>query len=89
MRARFSVWPRIESASVLQPVDLRLLWRAASFVRRSSSAFARDEVLRVRAAVLDELALVEVQHARDRLVEQLEVVADHEQRAAVRRAGTT
>ena len=49
-----------------------------------ASAWRGDEVLRVRAAVLDELALVDVQHARDRLVEQLEVVADHEQRAAVR-----
>ena len=59
-------------------------WRAAILARRSSSALRGDEVLRVRAAVLDELALVEVQHARDRLVEQREVVADHEQRAAVR-----
>ena len=47
-------------------------------------AFAGDEVLRVRAAVLDELALVDVQHARDRLVEQLEVVTDHEEPTAER-----
>ena len=69
MRARFAVWSRIESASVLQAADLRVLARrdlgAALLV-----GLARDEVLRVRAAVLDELALVEVQHARDRLVEQ-------------------
>ena len=64
--------------------SISLSWRAASLARRSSSACARHEVLRVGAAVLDELAFVDVQHARDRLVEQLEVVADHEQRAAVR-----
>ena len=84
IRARFSVWPRIESASALQPRRSRASWRAASFVAALLVGLPRDEVLRVRAAVLDELALVEVQHARDRLVEQLEVVADHEQRAAVR-----
>ena len=66
-----------------QPADLGLLARrelGAPFL----VGLARDEVLRVRAAVLDELALVEVQHARDRLVEQREVVADDEQRAAER-----
>ena len=46
-------------------------------------------VLRVRAAVLEDLAdcvlgrAVEVQHPGDRLVEQFEVVADHEQRTLV------
>ena len=46
-------------------------------------------VLAVGALVLDDLAdrllgrSVEVQHAGDRLVEQIEVVADHQQRAAV------
>ena len=45
---------------------------------------ARSEVLRVRALVLAQVAFVEVQHLRDRLVEQLEVVAHDEQRAAVR-----
>ncbi len=83
-----AVWWRIESASVLEPADLRLLarreLRPALLV-----GLPRDEVLRVRAAVLDELAFVEVQDARDRLVEQREVVADDEQRAAVRCAGTT
>ena len=52
-------------------------------------AGARLAVLRVRALVLDEVAgaglvgTVEVQHAGDRLVEQVEVVADDEQGAAV------
>ena len=65
--------------------------RAAILVSRSSSLRRADEVLRVRALVLDERAervvagAIEVQHARDRGVEQLEVVADHEQRAAVLR----
>ena len=45
-------------------------------------AFARGEILRIGTAVLDEHALVDVQHARDRLVEQLEVVTDHEEAAA-------
>ena len=49
----------------------------------------RLAVLRVRALVLDEVAdaglvgPIEVEHPRDRLVEQLEVVADDEQRPAV------
>ena len=53
-------------------------------------AFARREVLRVRALVLDERAgallrlAVDVHHAGDRLVEEIEVVAHDEQRAAVR-----
>ena len=65
-----------------QPADLRILphrdLRAPLFV-----GFPRNEVLRVGAAVLDELTFVEVQHACDRLVEQREVVTDDEQRAAV------
>ena len=63
--------------------DFRLLARRDTtqtvFVLR-----ARIEVLRVRALVLAQVALVEVQHLGDGLVEELEVVADHEQRAAVR-----
>ena len=49
----------------------------------------RPLVLAVGAAVLDDLAdrclgrAVEVEHTGDRLVEQFEVVADHEQRALV------
>ena len=37
VRARFSVWPRIESASALRR-SISDSWRAASFVRRSASA---------------------------------------------------
>ena len=66
-----------------QAPDLGLLARRDStealFVLR-----ARIEVLRVRALVLAQVALVEVQHLGDRLVEQFEVVAHDEQRAAVR-----
>ena len=66
-----------------QAPDLRLLTgrdlRPARLV-----SLARDEVLRVGASVLDDLALVEVQDARDRLVEQCEVVTDDEQRPAKR-----
>ena len=68
---------------VAEPLDLGLLppreLRAPFLVGR-----ARRPVLRIGAPVLDELALVEVQDARDRLVEQRDVVAHHEQRAAVR-----
>ena len=83
MRARFCglVPHRIRERA--QPADLRLL--AHRDLRPPLLVgLPRDEVLRIRAAVLDELTLVEVQHARDRLVEQREVVADDEQRAAVR-----
>ncbi len=51
--------------------------------------FSRREVLRVGASVLDDgaggglVGAVEVQHARDGLVEQVEVVADHDERAVV------
>ena len=66
-----------------QAADLGLLARRdlaqPLFVLR-----ARVEVLRVGALVLAQVAFVEVQHLGDRLVEQLEVVAHDEQRAAVR-----
>jgi hypothetical protein len=67
----------------LQSLDLlglqNGLLRQALFVLGSSLA-----VLRVRAAVLDQVAgrilvrTVEMKHASDRLVEEIEVVADHE-----------
>ena len=53
--------------------------RPARFV-----GFPRDEVLGVGAPVFDDLALVEVQDARDGLVEQREVVTHDEQRPAER-----
>ena len=68
---------------------ISLAWRAASLVWLASSAARRRLVLRVRALVLDDVAggglvrAVEVEHAGDRLVEQVEVVADDEQGAAV------
>ena len=83
MRARFSVCPRIEFASAFKR-SISLDCRAASLVRRSRVVLTRDEILRVCAAVLDELAFVDVQHPRDRTVEQLEVVTDHQEPAAVR-----
>ena len=92
-RARLAVWPRIPSACALSRAISRA-WRSASFAVRSSSRFARREVLRVGALVLDERAgallrlAVDVHDAGDRLVEEVEVVAHDEQRAAVRRAGT-
>ena len=72
----------------LQPVDLlglqhRLLGEAGLVLG------SRPLVLAVGAAVLDDLAdvglggPVEVEHPGDRLVEQFEVVADHQQRALV------
>ena len=88
-RARLAVWPRIALACVLRRAISRV-WRSASFESRSSSRFTRGEVLRVRALVLDDLAgallrlAVDVHDARDRLVEEVEVVAHDEQRAAVR-----
>ena len=81
--ARFELWPRIVSAS-WRSRSISAPCRVASLASRSSSAARAVDVLRVRALVLGELAVVEVQHARDRRVEQLEVVADDEQRAAVR-----
>ena len=71
------------SASDLQPLDLRLLARrelAPPFL----VGLPGDEVLRVGALVFDQLTVVEVQDPCDRLVEQREVVADDEQRAAER-----
>ena len=63
-------------------MDLRVLTgrelRAPFFV-----GSPRRAVLRVGAAVLDQLTFVEVEHARDGLVEELDVVADDEERAAV------
>ena len=47
-------------------------------------AVAGSPVLGVRAAVLHQLAFVEVQHVGDGLVEQHEVVAHHDESAAVR-----
>ena len=66
-----------------QPVDLARL-AGGELGAALRVVLAGHEVLRVGAAVLDELTFVDVQHARDRLVEQFEVVADHEQPAAVR-----
>src|SRR5438128_582915 len=65
-----------------QPLDLRLL---AMGQRREPRllATARHLVLGVSAAVLDQPARVEMQHTRDRRVEENEVVADHDHRAAV------
>ncbi len=65
-----------------QPVDLRALARRESF-EPQLVRLARGDVLRVGASVLDHLAVVQVQHARDRGVEQIEVVTHHQQRAAV------
>ena len=87
VRARFSVWPRIELASAFSrsiSLDLARRELGAAF----GVVLAGHEILRVRAAVLDELALVDVQHTRDRLVEELEVVTDHEQRRRGTNAGT-
>ena len=67
----------------LQPLDLRLLARR-ELAPACLVLFPCDEVLRVGALVFDELAVVEVQDAGDRLVQQREVVADDEQRAAER-----
>ena len=70
---------------------ISLACSAAFLASRSSSSARGVAVLAVRALVLDEVAdgvlgrAVEVQHAGDRLVEQVEVVADDEQRAAVAR----
>ena len=44
---------------------------------------ARLQVLGVGAAVLDQAPGVEMNDARDRRVEEVEVVADHDHRAAV------
>ena len=82
MRARLAVWWRIESARVREPFDLGLLavghLGLAHLVGGPGLA-----VLGVGALVLDERALVEVQDPGDGLVQQLDVVADHEQGAPV------
>ena len=93
-RARLAVWPRIASASVCEPVDLLGSGAAASLAQALLVAVARREVLGVGALVLDHRAVpssppVEVEDAGDRLVEQVEVVADDEQRAAVARRNSS
>ena len=84
VRARLCVWRRIDVGERLEPDDLATPGASRAWPGAASSSLPCDEVLRVRAVVLDELAVVEVQDARDRLVEQREVVADDEQRAAER-----
>ena len=80
--ARFELCPRIVSAS-WRSRSISAPCRVASRASRSSSAARAATYCDVRAAVLDELAVVQVQHAGDRRVEQVEVVAHDEQRAAV------
>ena len=82
MRARLAVEWRMASARSLSRL-ISAPCRAASLARRSSSLARALEVLAVGALVLDELALIEVEDARDRLVEELEVVADDEEGAPV------
>ncbi len=72
----------------LQPVDLLALQHR--LLGEALLVFGTGvDVLRVRAAVLDEVTdsafgrTVEVQHAGDRFVEQFEIVADHQQRAPI------
>ena len=65
-----------------QALDLRLL----AVGERSEPLLLAPAcllVLRIGAAVLDQPARIEMQHARDRGVEEDEVVADHDHRAAV------
>ncbi len=63
---------------VLQPLDLRLL-SAGELGETSLVGLSCGPVVRVGAAVLDELGAVEVKDASDGLVEQDQVVAyDHE-----------
>ena len=68
---------------------ISLAWRTASLRLALLVGGAGRDVLRVGAAVLDEVTdavlvgPVEVEHTGDRLVEQVEVVADDEQGAAV------
>ena len=72
----------------LQPGDLLAL-PGSDLGGASLVLGAGAHVLRVGAPVLDELSgrrlarAIEVQHASDRLVEQFEIVADHEQRAPI------
>ena len=58
-------------------------WRVTSLRQPDLVGGPGLAVLGVGALVLDELGLVEVQHPGDGLVEQVEVVADHQQGAAV------
>ncbi len=67
---------------LLEPIDLGALTGREPFEPHFVGG-PGGAVLGVRALVLDHLALIEVQDPGDRRVEQLEVVADHEQRAAV------
>ena len=65
-----------------QPLDLRLL----TVGQRGEALFlalARLLILRIGAAVLDQSARIEMQHTRDRGVEEDEVVADHDDLAAI------
>ena len=68
---------------------ISLACSTAFLASRSSSRARERSVLAVRALVLDELAdgflgrSIEMQHTSDRLVEQIDVVTDHEQRTAV------
>ena len=94
---RFSMLWAIDALVALAPKrstrvwsrSISLAWRWAALARRTSSLARCAEVLGVGALVLLDRAelvvvvAVEVQHAGDGLVEQVEVVADHEQGAAV------
>ena len=65
-----------------EPFDLLLLARGQP--GQADLVLApRLAVLRVRAPVLGQGAVLEVQHARDGRVHQHQVVADHQQGAAV------
>ena len=82
MRARLAVWWRMESARV----ESRLIsacWRVDQLGQAVLVGGPGLAVLGVGALVLDELGLVEVEHPGDGLVEQVQVVADDEQGAAV------
>ena len=68
----------------LEPLDLGLLARG-DLGQPLFVAGARCPVLAVRASVLDDPVAIEVQDARDRGIQQAEVVADHHERALVRR----
>ncbi len=95
--ARLSrLWARLASVAFARILSASVVRRlisasccAAIFASRTSSFARAAEVLAVGALVLDHVPgrllvrAVEVQHPSDRLVEQLEVVTDHEQRAAV------
>ncbi len=67
---------------LFEPLDLGFL-PSREFCESLLVGRARHLILRVRAAVLDHFTFIEMQDARNRRVEQVEVVADDEQRAAV------